>query len=98
MSDLRQIFLCVLSVAVAARGPGLSVCVCVCARARVCVCVRACVRACVRVRVCVCVCLCLLNTSVSPAKTDEPIEIRFGLWTRMGQLSFSTLPKLPYIT
>jgi len=33
--------------------------------------------------VCVCVCVCLsvslLDTSVSPAKTDEPIEMPFGL-------------------
>jgi len=29
-----------------------------------------------------CVSLCLLDASVSPAKTDEPIDILFGLWSR----------------
>jgi len=27
------------------------------------------------------VCVCLLVTTVSPAKTAEPIEMPFGLWT-----------------
>jgi len=27
----------------------------------------------------------LLDTTMSPAKTDEPIEMLFGLWTRVGQ-------------
>jgi len=31
-----------------------------------------------------CLSLCLLVKSVSPAKTDEPIEMPFGLWTRVG--------------
>jgi len=37
--------------------------------------------------VCVCLCLsvCLLDTTVSPAKTDEPIEMLFGLWTRVSK-------------
>jgi len=26
--------------------------------------------------------VCLLITTVSPAKTDEPIEMSFGMWTR----------------
>ena len=47
------------------------------------VCVRACVRACV----CVCVCVCLLVITVSPTKTDEPIEVQFGLYTRMGPMN-----------
>jgi len=39
--------------------------------------------------VCVCVCTCLsvclsVVTSVSHAKTDEPIEVQFGLWTPVG--------------
>ena len=29
----------------------------------------------------VCVCDCLLVISLSPAKTEEPIEMPFGLWT-----------------
>jgi len=33
----------------------------------------------------VCVCVCLLDTSVSPAKTAEPVEMLFGLWTRVGR-------------
>jgi len=32
----------------------------------------------------VCVFVCLLNTTVRRAKTDEPIEMSFRLWTRMG--------------
>jgi len=44
---------------------------------------------CVSVSVCVCVsaCLsvCLLDTTVSPAKTDEPIEMLFRLWTRVSK-------------
>ena len=28
--------------------------------------------------------VCLLVTTVSPTKTDEPIEVPFGLWTRVG--------------
>jgi len=31
-----------------------------------------------------CVCVCLLDATVNPAKTDEPIEMLFGLWTRVG--------------
>jgi len=33
---------------------------------------------------CVCVCVCVLATTVSP-KTDEPIEVLFGVSTRVGQ-------------
>jgi len=44
------------------------------------VCVCACVRACVRVCVCVSI---MLDTNVSPAKTAEPTEMPFGLWTRV---------------
>jgi len=29
--------------------------------------------------------LCLSVTIVSPAKTAEPIEMLFGMWTRLGQ-------------
>ena len=32
----------------------------------------------------VCLSVCLSVTIVSPAKTAEPIEIPFGLWTRVG--------------
>jgi len=32
-----------------------------------------------------CVSICLLDTTVSPAKTDEPIVVPFGLWTPVGQ-------------
>jgi len=39
-----------------------------------------CVRACVRVCVCVSI---MLDTNVSPAKTAEPTEMPFGLWTRV---------------
>jgi len=31
------------------------------------------------ISVCVCICVCLLDTTVSPAKTAEPIEMWFGL-------------------
>ena len=43
----------------------------------VCVCVCACVRACVRV------CVCVWHNRGS-CKTAEPIEMLFGLWTRVG--------------
>jgi len=36
------------------------------------------------VRVFVCVSVCLLATTVSPAKTVEPIEILFRMWSRNG--------------
>ena len=36
------------------------------------------------VRVCLSVSVCLLDTTVSPAETDEPVEMSFGLWTRVG--------------
>ena len=29
--------------------------------------------------------VCLLDTTISPIKTDEPIKMPFGLWTRVGQ-------------
>jgi len=32
----------------------------------------------------VCQSVCLLDTTVSPAKTAEPIEMLFGLWTRVS--------------
>jgi len=35
----------------------------------------------------VCLCFSRLVTSKSPAKTDEPINIPFGLWTRVGPKS-----------
>jgi len=28
----------------------------------------------------ICLCVCLLDTSDNPTKTDEPIQMRFGLW------------------
>jgi len=31
-----------------------------------------------------CLSVCLSVTLVSPAKMDEPIEMLFGLWARMG--------------
>jgi len=36
------------------------------------------------VSVCVCLPVCLLDTTVSPAKTDEPIEVLFGTKTWVG--------------
>jgi len=41
------------------------------------------------------VCLCLLNTTVSPTKTEEPIEMSFGLWTRVGPRKFWWEPGYP---
>ena len=32
----------------------------------------------------VCVSVCLLNTTVSPIKTDNPIEMSAMVWTRVG--------------
>ena len=32
----------------------------------------------------VCLCVCVLTTTVSPAKTAEPIEVLFGMWTQVG--------------
>ena len=50
-----------------------------------------CLSVCLSVRLCVYLCLCqhvsLLDITVRPTKTDEPIEIDdmpFELWTRMG--------------
>jgi len=34
----------------------------------------------------VCLPVCLQVTVVSPAKTDEPIEMPFGLWSRVGPI------------
>ena len=31
-----------------------------------------------------CVCVCVLDTTVSRAKTAEPIAMPFGVWTWMG--------------
>jgi len=31
------------------------------------------------------VCMCLLVTTVSCAKTAEPVEMPFGVWTRVGR-------------
>ena len=45
-----------------------------------CVCVCVCVCLCL----CVCVSVCLLLTTVSPEKTDEPIEMQFGMWPFVG--------------
>jgi len=40
---------------------------------------------------CLCVCrsvsVCLLITTVSPAQTDEPIEMQFGVWTHRNHIS-----------
>ena len=33
----------------------------------------------------VCLSVCRSVTVVNPAKTSEPIEMPFGIWTRMGQ-------------
>jgi len=33
----------------------------------------------------VCLCVCLLDITVSCAKTDERINMLFGLWTRVAQ-------------
>ena len=33
----------------------------------------------------VCLCICLLHTTMSPTETAEPIQMPFGLWTRVGQ-------------
>jgi len=38
-------------------------------------------------RVCLSVCVCLLDTTVSPTKTAGPIEVLFGLRTRVGPLN-----------
>jgi len=35
----------------------------------------------------VCLCVCLLSTTVSPAKTAEPIEIPFGGQTDVDQMN-----------
>ena len=35
--------------------------------------------------ICLCVFVCLLVTTVSPTKTDKPIEVLFRIWTRVGQ-------------
>ena len=32
----------------------------------------------------VCLCVCLLDSTVSPTETAEPIEMPFGFWTRVG--------------
>jgi len=32
----------------------------------------------------VCLSVCLLDTTMSPSETAEPIEMSFGLWTRLG--------------
>jgi len=32
----------------------------------------------------VCLCVCLIDTTVIAAKTAEPIEMSFRLWTRVG--------------
>ena len=42
---------------------------------------------CYRPRSVDCQSVCLSVTVVSPAKTAEPIEISFGIWTRVGQRS-----------
>jgi len=34
-----------------------------------------------------CSVVCLLDTTVSPTKTDEPIEVQFGVWTCVGPKS-----------
>jgi len=36
----------------------------------------------------VCLSVCLFVTSVSPAKTDEPIEVPFTMWTRGGPRNY----------
>jgi len=35
--------------------------------------------------VCLPTCVCLLDTTLNHTKTDEPIDVSFGLWTRVGQ-------------
>ena len=37
--------------------------------------------------VCVCLSVYVLVTTVIPAKTAEPIEVLFGIWTQVGQRS-----------
>ena len=31
--------------------------------------------------------VCLLVTAVSPTEMDEPIKMRLGIWTQMGQMN-----------
>jgi len=61
-----------------------SVCLSVCQS----VCLPPCLPVCLSVWLSVCMppCLsaCLLDTTVSPAKTDDPIEMPVGAWTRTG--------------
>jgi len=38
----------------------------------------------------VCMYVCVLVTTVGPAKTDKPIKMPFGLWTRVGPRNHST--------
>jgi len=46
--------------------------------------------------VCGCAYVCLLNTTVSPTETDEPIEMLFGVRTRLGPRNYETGgPKSP---
>jgi len=35
--------------------------------------------------VCLPTCVCLLDTTLNHTKTAEPIDVSFGLWTRVGQ-------------
>ena len=44
----------------------------------------------------VCVYVCLLDTSVRPTKTAEPIEILFGLWTHVDPKETCMQRKLFY--
>ena len=34
--------------------------------------------------VCLCVCVCVLDITMNCAKRAEPIDMLFGMWTRMG--------------
>jgi len=40
----------------------------------------------------VCLCVCLLDTTMSPTKTTEPIELLFVVWTQVGQRNHVCLP------
>jgi len=35
----------------------------------------------------VCVCVCLLDRTLTPTKTDKPIEMLFGVWTQVGPMN-----------
>jgi len=45
----------------------------------------------------VCTSVCQSVTTIRPAKTAEPIEMLFGVWTHMGQTNH-VLDKSPHIS